>query len=120
MITISELSKSLKKLLDPEIDQILSKLFKKGLDANSFISEEVRKTFQNVCFYLSEQKIVSHLLSNSGTKATPNKLNILFCFSYLIERFDKFVFDNKEFERILQQLFLYFSDNAQEVRSLTK
>lgn len=80
MITISELSKGLKKLLDPEVDQILSKLFKKGLDANSFISEEVRKTFQNVCFYLSEQKIVNHLLNSSGTKATPNKLNILFCF----------------------------------------
>lgn len=38
MITLSEMCESLKKEMDPYLESIFLKLFKKGCDANSFIS----------------------------------------------------------------------------------
>jgi len=49
MITITEMGNSLKRHLDPVVDIIIAKLMKKGMDANSFISEEVRKAFISIC-----------------------------------------------------------------------
>ena len=58
MITIKEMGNQLKRALDPELDIIFAKLMKKGTDANSFISEEVKKSFISVCRNCSESKLV--------------------------------------------------------------
>jgi hypothetical protein len=39
LVVLNELSAKVKKLLDTEFDLIFSKLIKKSLDTNSFISE---------------------------------------------------------------------------------
>ena len=42
MITITELIQSLKRHLDADLEAIIGKLIKKGIDSNTFISNEVR------------------------------------------------------------------------------
>ncbi len=49
VITLNEMSNKVKRMLDPELDSIFAKLIKKTLDANSFISEEVRKSLISIC-----------------------------------------------------------------------
>ena len=49
VITLHDLSNKVKKMLDSDLDSIFSKLLKKSLDANSFISEEVRRAMISVC-----------------------------------------------------------------------
>jgi len=39
MITLSELCETFKKLMDPFLEQIFVKLFRKALDTNTFIVE---------------------------------------------------------------------------------
>lgn len=39
VITLNEMSNKMKRVLDTELDLVFSKLIKKTLDANSFISE---------------------------------------------------------------------------------
>lgn len=52
------MSQSLKKQLDPEIDVILIKLFKKGMDSNVFITEEVTKALKAISSNSSETKLL--------------------------------------------------------------
>lgn len=49
VMTLNELALKVKKALDSELDLIFNKLIKKSLDANSFISEEVKKVLVTVC-----------------------------------------------------------------------
>lgn len=39
----------IKRGLDSELEMIINKLIKKSLDANSFISEEVKKVLVTIC-----------------------------------------------------------------------
>lgn len=49
VVVINELAFKVKKQLDSEFDLIFSKLIKKSLDTNSFISEEVKKALISIC-----------------------------------------------------------------------
>lgn len=49
VVTLNDLALKVKKGLDSELDLIFNKLIKKSLDANSFISEEVKKVLVTVC-----------------------------------------------------------------------
>lgn len=63
MITLTELVEKLKRTLDTECEAIVTKLLKKGLDANSFILEEVKNALVTVSSNCSEYKIVSIIAS---------------------------------------------------------
>lgn len=54
MITLIELIEKLKRGLDTECESIMTKLLKKGLDSNSFITEEVKNAIISVCQNCSE------------------------------------------------------------------
>ena len=57
------------KLLDPFLDKILVKLYKKCLDSNEFIQSQVQKSMTNICAACSEQKIISWLsIQATGSK----------------------------------------------------
>ncbi len=49
VLTLNEMSNKLRRVLDTELDMIFNKLIKKTLDANSFISEEVKKALVSIC-----------------------------------------------------------------------
>ena len=56
---------------------IFSRLMRKTLDANSFISEEVRKTLILVSTNCNEGKVLSMLNNFHTSRANPIKINIV-------------------------------------------
>ena len=75
---------ALKKAMDPFLEPIFSKLFKKAQDANSFIVDEVIKCMTSLCYYCSVPKITSIILTNSQTKSIPIKLRVALCIDKLL------------------------------------
>ena len=65
--------------MDPFLELIFIKLFKKCQDANTFIVDEVKKCMKSLCSYCSSVKITSIILMNIQTKAIPVKLKVAFC-----------------------------------------
>lgn len=76
LITLNEMSQVLKRSLDSEAEPIILKLIKKGNDANSFISEEVKKTIAAVAANCSDTKIIPILVGINNAKSVPAKSNI--------------------------------------------
>ncbi len=72
------MSNKVKKLLDTELDLIFSKLIKKTLDANSFISEEVKKSLVSVCSNSNESRITNLLIGAHTSRALPIKIVIVY------------------------------------------
>lgn len=77
VIVINELSCKLKRTLDPLFDLIFSKLIKKALDANSFISEEVKKSLISLCSNCNEAKVLNSLTTSHTSRAIPVKLSVI-------------------------------------------
>lgn len=74
---MGECAQVLGKIIDSELDGIFSRLMRKTLDANSFISEEVKKTLIAVSTNCSEGKVISLLYNYHSSRAIPIKVNIL-------------------------------------------
>ena len=92
MITLHDLSNKVKKMLDSDLDSIFSKLLKKSLDANSFISEEVRRAMISVCSNCNENRVVTLLANSHTSRAIPVKLtiaNVLDSITFLPKVFEK-------------------------------
>lgn len=77
MITLGECAEVLKNALDAELDNIFSRLMRKTLDTNSFISEEVKKTMTLVSTNCSESKVLSILINYHTSRAIPIKVSIV-------------------------------------------
>jgi hypothetical protein len=59
---------------------------RKTLDANSFISEEVKKTLILVSTHTNESKVLSILVNYHTSRAIPVKINILSVLEVLAQR----------------------------------
>lgn len=70
--------------MDPFLEAIFVKLFKKSQDTNSFIVEEVKKCMASLCMYCTSAKITSIIVTNSQTKSIPVKLKVAFCVDKLL------------------------------------
>ena len=57
------MSEKLKTKIDPEVELIFTKLMKKGMDSNIFISDEVKKALETLCQNCSDSKIVPLLIT---------------------------------------------------------
>lgn len=68
MITLAEMCESLKRNMDPYLEHIFLKLFRKGLDTNSFINDEVKKCLTSLCSYCTQVKVVPVILNHCQTK----------------------------------------------------
>lgn len=86
MITLAEMCEALKKSMDPFLEAIFVRLFKKAQDANSFIIEEVNKCIRSLCQYCSNAKICAIITSNCQAKAIPIKLKVALTLKQLLER----------------------------------
>lgn len=120
MITLAEMCEALKKSMDPFLESIFVKLFKKAQDTNTFIVEEVNKCIKSLCHYCSAPKISSIIISNSQTKAIPIKLKIAFVVNQLLEKDDFSLALLKENPKIVGVMGCYITDSSQEVRALTR
>lgn len=72
--------------MDPFLETIFIKLFKKSQDANSFIVEEVRKCMTSLCHYCTCSKITAIIVTNCQTKAIPVKLKVALCVDRILDR----------------------------------
>lgn len=52
-----------KQLIEQDLDLIFQVLIKRSIDTNIFIAEEADKTLQQMCRNLSEQKMITALMS---------------------------------------------------------
>jgi hypothetical protein len=77
VITLNDLSNKMKKGLDTELDSIFTKLLKKTLDTNSFISEEVRRALISICSNGNESKVLNLLMNARSSRAIPIKISIM-------------------------------------------
>ena len=73
-------------MLDPELEGIFSRLIRKTLDTNSFISEEVRKTLILLSTNCNEGKVLSILNNYHTSRAKPGKINISYILEELVEK----------------------------------
>ena len=76
----------MKKSMDPFLEPIFLKLFKKAQDANTFIVEEVRKCMTSLCNYCTTAKVVNIIISNSNAKAVPIKTKVALCIDKVLEK----------------------------------
>ena len=86
MITLAEMCEALKKSMDPFLENIFVKLFKKAQDTNTFIIEEVNKCIRSLCSYCSMSKICSIVTNNSQSKAIPIKLKVALCIKQILDK----------------------------------
>lgn len=84
-------------MLDPDLDAIFSKLIKKTLDTNSFLSEEVRKALISTCSSCNEARVITLLMNSHTSRAIPIKIAI----ANVIENI---VFIPKVYERELEKI----------------
>ena len=84
MITLAEMCETFKKYMDPFLEPIFIKLFKKALDTNSFIIEEVNKCIKSLCTYCTNAKVLPIVINNSQSKSIPIKLKVAFCIDKLL------------------------------------
>jgi len=120
LITLTEMCCTLKRQMDSEADMIYAKLIKKGSDANSFISEEVKKALVSVSQNCSDTKIIPILLGMFQQKAIPAKINIALCCEAVITKNENRVNQLRDFEKIVIILGNYILDSANEVRNASK
>mgnify|MGYP001398926462 CR=1 FL=1 len=120
LITLTEMCGVLKKQMDSEADMIFAKLIKKGSDANSFISEEVKRALIAVSQNCSDTKIIPILLSMFQQKAIPAKINIALCCEAVITKNENRVNQLRDFDKIVIILGNYILDSANEVRNASK
>jgi hypothetical protein len=72
--------------MDPYLEPLFVKLFKKAQDANSFIVDEVKKCMTSLCSYCTTSKICTIIITNSNAKAIPIKINVAFCIDKILEK----------------------------------
>ena len=77
VVMINQLYTQLKRQLDSDLDLIFSKLIKKTLDTNSFISQEVKKALLAVCSNAHDVKVVNLLTNTHISRAIPVKTAIV-------------------------------------------
>jgi len=120
MITLAEMCEALKKSMDPFLEAIFVKLFKKAQDTNSFIIEEVNKCIRSLCSYCSGVKIAGIITNNSQSKAIPIKLKVAFTLRQLLEKEKYKMGFLKENPKLAGVMGSYITDSSQEVRSITR
>ena len=76
LVVINQLSNKLKRQLDTEFDLIFSKLIKKSLDTNTFISQQVKKALVTVCTNSNETKVINLLNTSHMSRAIPIKIAV--------------------------------------------
>lgn len=111
---------SLKKNMDPYVEPLFLKLFKKGQDANSFIVEEVRKCMKYLCTYCTPAKICAIIITNSNAKAVPTKVNVGLCIDKILEKKDYDCQLLKENPKIVTVMGNMIMDGSVEVRNTVK
>lgn len=109
VIVLNELVSTMKRNFDSSFDLVFSKLIKKALDANSFISEEVKKALTCICSNCNETKVLNSLTMSHTSRAIPIKIavvNILEGITFLPRFYDK------ELERIIVILNNFMNEGS--------
>lgn len=120
MLALTEICQELKKAVDPEVDQIILKLLKKGMDANAFISKEVRECLQQVCLNCSDCKILPVLLQQAQNRAVQTKINIALSLETIVEKNGQKTMQMKDLDKFLFVLCSYTQESALEIRNISK
>lgn len=61
LMTLNEISWAFRRELDIHIESAMTKLLKKSIDSNSFISDEVRRVMITIATNCSEIKVIAFL-----------------------------------------------------------
>lgn len=120
MITLSEMCEALKRSVDPFLEAIFLKLFKKAQDANTFIVEEVRKCMTSLCNYCTPAKVCNIIISNSNAKAVQVKTKVSLCIDKILEikNYDSGIL--KDNPKIVTVMSNYIMDSSADVRNKMK
>lgn len=62
MITINDMFSYLKRCMEPDLDNLVKILLKKGTDTNSFISDESERALISMCTHCMDSKVLSVLM----------------------------------------------------------
>ena len=120
MITLAEMCEAFKKAMDPFLQPIFIKLFKKAQDANSFIVEEVRKCTVSLCTYCTSAKIYPIIVANANSKAAAVKLKVGLCIDKILQKVGYNIQLLKENPKIVGVMSNMIVDSSAEVRGLVK
>ena len=113
MITLSEMCEALKKSMDPFLEGIFTRLFKKAQDTNTFIIEEVNKCIRSLCSYCSPLKITGIIANHTQSKAVPIKVKVVFCLDQLLNKTNYSLGLLKEHPKLLGIMSNYIADGSQ-------
>jgi CLASP N terminal len=85
MITINDMFTYLKRCMEPDLDNLVKILLKKGTDTNSFISEESENALISMCTHCMDSKVLSVLMGqNINSKSNIMRQRICKCFETVI------------------------------------
>ncbi len=119
-MALSEMCEALEKAMDPFLEPIFVKLFKKAQDANSFIVEQVKKCISYLCCYCSTAKIASIITTNCQTKAIPVRIKVAICNDKLLEKKDYSLDTLRENPKLLAIMNNLIADSSVQVRNIVK
>jgi hypothetical protein len=113
---LEDLSKVLKSKLNKHVDLIMIQLFRKGADKGSIAYNEVKNVLREFCINCQEKYYLPVLIKMSLNKNKEYKLNVLFCFTALIEKKASSILKMKYFGSIMKVVFRFLTDKDEIVR----
>ena len=120
LLAFKDLSNTLKKNLDSELDHILSATMKKATDTNIFLSKAAEDVLVTISQNSNESKIINAISSLSMSRAPSAKVKIQTCLETLIKRLGNKLVVFKENIAIMSYLSSYISDASEKVRNKAK
>jgi len=80
LLTITDMFTFLKRCMEPDLDNLMKILLKKGSDTNTFISDEAEKALISMVNNCMDTKVLSAILSqNVNTRSTILRQKIAKC-----------------------------------------
>lgn len=118
LLTLSEMSQSLKRALDMEMDVLSALLLRKCADTNVFISEEAAKALISLCSNCTGNRVVASMLGQSAfAKSAAMKAKVAQGFQLVFDRSAGALHKIKDLERTITVLAGWLSEAGQEVRA---
>ncbi|RKP19669.1 ARM repeat-containing protein [Rozella allomycis CSF55] len=110
----------LNKHLDLELDALVGTLFKKSLDGNNFIQDQVNKTLALLCENVSKNRLLVSVLHHSEQKSVVVRLKVVTCIEKIVcdqpvSNLSK-ILKNIDNEKLVQTLSNFVFDGNQSIR----
>ena len=121
LITLTEMFSTLKRVMEPCLDQVMKIVLKKGADANNFISDEADRCLQSLVSNCQENKVLMVIqMQNLNSRSNMIRLKLCQCLFSIVKSLGNNILFFKDNDKLIIQLAKYLQDASQDVRQTAK